>query len=78
MSRLSPVINGHGLLGQGRAQLKKIARVRVGTLHVGTMTGWGRELADMMERRKIGVLCIQETRWKGNKARLLGGGCKLL
>ena len=30
-----------------------------------------------MERRKVGVLCVQETRWKGNKARELGGDCKL-
>ena len=41
------------------------------------MTGRGRELADLMERRKVGVLCVQETRWKGNKARELGGDCKL-
>ena len=26
---------------------------RVGTLSIGTMTGRGRELADMMERRKV-------------------------
>ena len=25
----------------------------------------------------MGVLCVQETRWKGNKARELGGDCKL-
>ena len=31
-----------------------------------------------MERRKVGVLCVQETRWKGDKAKELGGGCKLL
>ena len=30
-----------------------------------------------MERRKVGVLCVQETRWKGNKARYFGGDCKL-
>ena len=36
--------------------------VRVGTLNVGTMTGRGRELADLMERGKMGVLCVQETR----------------
>ena len=49
----------------------------VATLNVGSMTGRGRELADLMERRKVGVLCVQETRWKGNKARELGGDCKL-
>uniref|UniRef100_A0A7N6AN85 Endonuclease/exonuclease/phosphatase domain-containing protein n=1 Tax=Anabas testudineus TaxID=64144 RepID=A0A7N6AN85_ANATE len=41
------------------------------------MTGKGRELADMMERRKVDVLCVQETRWKGSKARSIGGGYKL-
>ena len=46
-------------------------------MNVGTMTGKGRELVDLMERRKIGVLCVQETRWKGNKARELGEGYKL-
>ena len=30
-----------------------------------------------MKRRKVDVLCVQETRWKGSKARDIGGGCKL-
>ncbi|XP_068204668.1 craniofacial development protein 2-like [Palaemon carinicauda] len=30
-----------------------------------------------MERRKIGVLCMPETRWKGNNAREVGEGYKL-
>ena len=51
--------------------------MRVGTLNVGTMTGRGRELTDLMDRRKVGVLCVQETRWKGYKARELCGDCKL-
>ena len=58
----NPVISGQGLLGHGRAQLKKLVRVRVGTLNVGTMTGRGRELAGLMERRKVGMLSVQETR----------------
>ena len=41
------------------------------------MTGRGRELADMMERRNIDILCLQETKWKGSKANNIGGGCKL-
>ena len=41
------------------------------------MTGRGRELADMMERRNVDILCLQETKWKGSKARNIGGGCKL-
>ena len=51
--------------------------LRVGTLNVGTINGRGRELADMIEQRKVDVLCLQETKWKGSKARNIGGGCKL-
>ena len=46
-------------------------------LNIGTMTGRGRELADMMERRNVDILCLQETKWKGSKARKIGGGCKI-
>ena len=31
----------------------------------------------MMERRNVDILCLQETKWKGSKARNIGGGCKL-
>ncbi|KAK3562881.1 hypothetical protein QTP86_011114 [Hemibagrus guttatus] len=34
-------------------------------------------MADMMERRKVDILCVQETRWKGSKARSIGAGFKL-
>ncbi|KAK3538824.1 hypothetical protein QTP86_015948 [Hemibagrus guttatus] len=30
-----------------------------------------------MERRKVDILCVQETRWKGSKARIIGAGFKL-
>ncbi|KAK3505583.1 hypothetical protein QTP70_021346, partial [Hemibagrus guttatus] len=30
-----------------------------------------------MERRKVDILCVQETRWKGSKARSIGAGFKL-
>ncbi|KAK3572040.1 hypothetical protein QTP86_022268, partial [Hemibagrus guttatus] len=55
----------------------KSVGLRIGTLNVGTMTGKGRKLADMMERRKVDILCVQETRWKGSKARSIGAGFKL-
>ena len=56
----------------------KSEEMRVGTLNVGTMSGKGGEIVDMMERRKIDVLCVQETKWKGSKARSMGKGYKLL
>ena len=49
----------------------------MGTLNIGTMTGRRRELEDMMERRNVYILCLQETKWKGSKARNIGDGCKI-
>ena len=51
--------------------------IRVGTLNIGMMTGRVRELADMMEQRNVDILCLQETKWKGSKARNIGGGRKI-
>ncbi|KAK3569104.1 hypothetical protein QTP86_022133, partial [Hemibagrus guttatus] len=44
---------------------------------VHVIQGKGRELADVMERRNVDILCVQETRWKGSKARSIGAGFKL-
>ena len=41
------------------------------------MTGKSREGADTMERRKTDLACVQETKWKGAKAREITGGFKL-
>ena len=32
----------------------------------------------MMDRRGLGVLCVQETKWRGDRARMMVGGRKLL
>lgn len=31
----------------------------------------------MMERRKVAIWCTLESKWKGSKARHIGGGIKL-
>lgn len=31
-----------------------------------------------MDSRNVGVWCVQEISWKGDKARELGRGCRLL
>ncbi|VDO67703.1 unnamed protein product [Heligmosomoides polygyrus] len=64
-----------GLPRAERPRLKKL--VRLLTLNVGTLIGRSREVADLMKRRRIRVLCLQETRWKGAKAREIGEGVKL-
>ena len=51
--------------------------LRITSLNIGTMTGKSSELADLMKTRRIDVMCLQETRWGGNKARELGDGYKL-
>ena len=48
--------------------------LRVGTLNVGSMTGKSSEIVDMMDRRKVDILCVQVTKWKGSQARELGNG----
>ena len=37
----------------------KCSIIRMGTLSIRAMTGRGRELADMMERRNVDILCLQ-------------------
>ena len=45
---------------------------------MGSMTGRGCAITGLMKERKVDVLCMQETRWIGNKAKELGDGFKLI
>ncbi|XP_037773648.1 uncharacterized protein LOC119569656 [Penaeus monodon] len=61
-------VDQRGLPPHERGRPKKlIQHLRIGTSNVGSMKGTGRVLADSMKTRKVGVLCVQGTRWKGNK-----------
>ena len=60
-----------------KGRMGRKMEVKVRNLNVGTMTGRGRELADMMVKRKVDILCVQETRWKGSKAGNIEDGCKI-
>ena len=58
----------------GRVWVKKLvhkSRIRFGTWNIGTLTGKSMEIVDVMIRRKINVMCLQETKWIGDKAREL-------
>ena len=68
---------GRRVKKQREAWKGRCSLIRVGTLNIGTMTERGRELTDIMERRIVDILCLQETKWKGSKARDIGGGCKI-
>lgn len=41
------------------------------------MNGRGRKLAKVLKRRGINVVCLQDTKWNGSKAREIGEGHKL-
>ena len=45
---------------------------------MGTMEGKALEVVDMMKRRKMEVLCVQETKWKGDRAWKMAEGYKML
>ncbi|XP_045458566.1 craniofacial development protein 2-like [Melitaea cinxia] len=79
MQHPASVGNGQGLLLQGRGQRKRRVQevsLRIASWNVGTMTGRGRALADVLERRRINIACLQETKWKGQRAREIGAGYK--
>ena len=45
---------------------------------MGTLSGKGVEVVEMTEGRRLEVLCVQETKWRGYRARMMVGGRKLL
>ena len=47
------------------------------TVNPGTMTGKSREVANMLKRRRVSIACVQETKWKGAKAKEIGEGYKM-
>ena len=53
-------------------------KVRIATLNVGTLTGRSCELAEALERRRVDICAVQETRWSSCKSRDLGRGFKAI
>ena len=80
---IMPMLGGRptseGLPQRWHLQTKKLANIRVRflTVKIGTMTGKSREVAEILKRRRVEIACVQETKWKGNKAREIGEGYKL-
>ena len=66
--------------GPGRASTRQrpLCEVRMGSLNVGTMEGKALEVVEMMKIRKMEVVCVQETKWKGDRARKMAEGYKML
>lgn len=66
--------------GKGRRKGKDVfwgrSVVKVGTLNFGTLTGRVREQANVMERRKKDIFCVQEIWWKGDGFKLFYHGVR--
>ena len=59
-------------------KLVEPTRIRLGSWNVGSLTGKLRELVDTATRRRVNILCVQETKWKGQKTNEVGNtGFKL-
>jgi hypothetical protein len=54
---------------RGVRKLVQPTRIRAGSWNVGSLTGKLRELVDASRRRHVSILCVQETKWKGQKAK---------
>jgi hypothetical protein len=54
---------------RGTRKLIGESRIRLGSWNVGSLTGKLRELVDTTIRRRVNILCVQETKWIGQKAK---------
>ena len=45
---------------------------------MGSMEGRRVKVVEVMQRRRSEILCVRETKCKGDRARRLVGGCKML
>ncbi|XP_075076569.1 uncharacterized protein LOC142163206 [Nicotiana tabacum] len=59
---------GAGVRVQGGKGGKKASKMRIGSWNIGTLTGKSIELGKIIQKRKINIVCVQETRWKGTRA----------
>ena len=54
---------------RGARKLVDDSRVRLGSWNVGSLTGKLREIVDTTIRIRVNILCVQETKWVGQKAK---------
>ncbi|XP_063634931.1 craniofacial development protein 2-like [Cydia splendana] len=64
--------------GRGTEPTSQNHKLRIASWNVGSMTGRSAELGEALRRRRINLCCIQETKWKGSKARQIGNEYKLI
>ena len=60
----------------GKSERRK--GIRVATWNVGSLTGKAAEIVDVLKKRRVEIACVQETKWKGEKAKELIEGFKVI
>jgi hypothetical protein len=50
-------------------KLVEESRIRLGSWNVGSLTGKLKELVDTAIKRRVNILCVQETKWTGQKTK---------
>jgi len=61
--------------GGGRKNTSNVPDcIQFATWNIGTMSGRSAEVVETLHRRKTDVCCVQETRWTGSGARVMGKG----
>jgi hypothetical protein len=61
-------VQGSSHLSQRVRGVKKLVestRIRLGSWNVGSLTNKLKELVDATIRKRVSILCVQETKWKG-------------
>ena len=48
------------------------SKLRFGSWNVGSKVGRSMEVVDELRRRKVDVCCVQETKWRGGSAKIIG------
>lgn len=67
-------INGQGVPQRPRLRPEKQVEkhIKIASWKVGSMTGRGREIVEVLKRRTVRIACVQETKWARNSTRELG------
>ena len=47
-----------------RERGRRMRKVKIATLNVGSKTGRSGEIAQLMRKKSLQVLCVHETKWK--------------
>lgn len=72
------IVSGSSHHYPGGNNMKFNRKLRMSSWNVGSLTGRTTELVNIMKKRRIDIMAVQKTKWKGVKSKQLTDGYKLL